>query len=228
MVSMETKMTDQYEINALENGGTVGRSIAWMAAAALGTIFTAGAIVGVIIASKEDGGTLSATAIAIIAVFAAIIGGLIYAQWRLARRIATSGGEMTSRERLNRNILIACGVMGGIIGLVLAIADGLVPSEPFAVFSDSPLPLALAILLAVFWGAIIPVIAWFWHTRAIDEQEANAYRDGGYYAAYAYLIGAPTWWFLWRGGLLPEPNGVLIFSTFAIIWSVVWYWKKYR
>ena len=95
-------------------------------------------------------------------------------------------------------------------------------------FSDSPLPLALAVLLAVFWGVIMPVIAWFWHTRAIDEQEANAYRDGGYYAAYGYLMGAPTWWFLWRGGLLPEPNGTLIFCLFAIIWTAVWVWKKYR
>lgn len=189
-------MNDPHNAKDLEAEGNVGRSLAWMAVAGLGTVFTAGAIVGVIAASKEDGNALSATAIVIIALFVAIIGALIYAQWKLARRIATSGGEMTSRERLNRNIMIACAVMGGIIGLVLSIVGGVMPSEPMAIFSDSPLPVALAILLTVFWGIIMPVIAWFWHTRAIDEQEANAYRDGGYYAAYAYLIGAPAWWFL--------------------------------
>ncbi len=221
-------MNDPQNAKDLEAEGNVGRSLAWMAVAGLGTVFTAGAIVGVIAASKEDGNALSATAIVIIALFVAIIGALIYAQWKLARRIATSGGEMTSRERLNRNIMIACAVMGGIIGLVLSIVGGVMPSEPMAIFSDSPLPVALAILLTVFWGIIMPVIAWFWHTRAIDEQEANAYRDGGYYAAYAYLIGAPAWWFLWRGGVLPEPDGVAIFAAFAIIWTTVWYWKKYR
>lgn len=221
-------MNDPHNAKDLEAEGNVGRSLAWMAVAGLGTVFTAGAIVGVIAASKEDGNALSATAIVIIALFVAIIGALIYAQWKLARRIATSGGEMTSRERLNRNIMIACAVMGGIIGLVLSIVGGVMPSEPMAIFSDSPLPVALAILLTVFWGIIMPVIAWFWHTRAIDEQEANAYRDGGYYAAYAYLIGAPAWWFLWRGGVLPEPDGVAIFAAFAIIWTTVWYWKKYR
>ena len=64
--------------------------------------------------------------------------------------------------------------------------------------------------------------------RAIDEQEASAYRDGGYYAAYALLIGAPTWWMLWRGSFVPEPDGVAIFMLFALIWTAVWFWKKYR
>ena len=221
-------MTDLSPTDNAAPEGNIGRSIAWMASAGLATIFTAGAIVGVIAASREDGGALSTTAIAIIAVFVAIIGGLVYAQWRLARRIAASGGEMTRRERLNRNILVACGAMGGVVGLVLAIVDGAVPSEPMSIFDGGPLPFALAVFLAIFWGAVVPVIGWFWHTRAIDEQEANAYRDGGYYAAYAYLIAAPTWWFLWRGGILPEPNGVVIFIAFTLIWSAVWYWKKYR
>lgn len=221
-------MTDLSPMDDAPAEGSIGRPIAWMAAAGLATVFTAGAIVGVIAASKEDGGALSTTAIAIIAAFVAIIGGLIYAQWRLARRIAASGGAMTRRERLNRNIMIACGVMGGLIGLVLAITSDTLTADPLTVFSEAPLPLALAILLALFWGAVMPVIAWFWHTRAIDEQEAHAYRDGGYYAAYAYLIAAPTWWFLWRGGILPEPNGIAIFIGFSLIWSSVWYWKKYR
>ena len=221
-------MNDPQNAKDLEAEGNIGRPLAWMAFAGLGTVFTAGAIVGVIAASKEDGSAFSATAIGIIAVFVAVIGALLYAQWRLARRIAASGGELTRRERLNRNIMIACAVMGGIIGLALSIVGGAMPSEPLAIFSDSPLPIALAILLAVFWGVVMPVIAWFWHTRAIDEQEAHAYRDGGYYAAYAYLVGAPAWWFLWRGGVLPEPDGVAIFATFAIIWTTVWYWKKYR
>ncbi len=228
MVSMETQMADLPELETPEAEGNIGRSLAWMTVAAIGTIFTAGAIVGVIAAATEGGQALSLTAMAIVAGLVAIIGALVYAQWNLARRIRIGGGPMTTREKLNRNIMIGCGLLGAAIGATLVATDGSIPSDPQTIFSDSPLPLALAVLLAVFWGVIMPVIAWFWHTRAIDEQEANAYRDGGYYAAYAYLMGAPTWWFLWRGGLLPEPNGTLIFCLFAIIWTAVWFWKKYR
>ena len=228
MVSMETQMADLPELDGEEAEGNVGRSLAWIAVAGLGTVFTAGAIVGVIAAATEDGKGLSVTAMAIIAALVAIIGALIYTQWNLARRIRTGGGPMTSRERLNRNIMVGCAVLGALIGALLVAMDGVMPSGPITIFKDGPLPLAIAVLLAVFWAVIMPVIAWFWHTRAIDEQEAHAYRDGGYYAAYAYLIGAPTWWFLWRGGLLPEPDGVTIFCGFTIIWTAVWFWKKYR
>ena len=228
MVSMERQMADLPELETPEAEGNIGRSLALITVSAIGTIFTAGAIVGVIAAATEGGQALSLTAMAIVAGLVAIIGALIYAQWNLARRIRIGGGPMTTREKLNRNIMVGCGLLGAAIGATLVATDGSIPSDPQTMFSDSPLPLALAVLLAVFWGVIMPVIAWFWHTRAIDEQEANAYRDGGYYAAYAYLMGAPTWWFLWRGGLLPEPNGTLIFCLFAIIWTAVWFWKKYR
>ncbi len=228
MVSMEIQMADLPELETPEAEGNIGRSLAWITVAAIGTIFTAGAIVGVIAAATEGGQALSLTAMAIVAGLVAIIGALVYAQWNLARRIRIGGGPMTTREKLNRNIMVGCGLLGAVIGATLVATDGSIPSDPQTMFSDSPLPLALAVLLAVFWGVIMPVIAWFWHTRAIDEQEANAYRDGGYYAAYGYLMGAPTWWFLWRGGLLPEPNGTLIFCLFAIIWTAVWFWKKYR
>ncbi|MEQ1552238.1 hypothetical protein [Sphingorhabdus sp.] len=221
-------MTDLPELETPEAEGNVGRSLAWIAVTALATIFTASAIVGVIATSTESGEPPSGIDIAIVAGLVAMIGALIYAQTTMARRIHIGGGPMTTREKLNRNIMVGCGLLGAVIGATLVATDGSIPSDPQTMFSDSPLPLAIAVFLAVFWGVIMPIIAWFWHTRAIDEQEANAYRDGGYYAAYAYLIGAPTWWFLWRGGLLPEPNGMLITCLFAIIWTAVWFWKKYR
>ena len=133
---------------------------------------------------------------------------------------------LNKKERLNRNLLITLGALGGISGLVLGVleADG----ETALLMSNTPLPTGIAVGIAFVWLVIVPVIAWFWHTRAIDEQEASAYRDGGYYAAYAYLILAPTWWLLWRGGLVPEPDGVGIYFAFALIWTAVWFWKKYR
>ncbi|MBK6708088.1 MAG: hypothetical protein IPG54_11660 [Sphingomonadales bacterium] len=225
-------MTDLSEPEGAGAEGNVGKSLAWISVAAIATVFTAGAIIGVIKADTENGEALSMTAMAIIALLVAIVGGLIYAQWSLARNIRTGGGPLTGREKLNRNIMVGCGLLGAVMGAALVATDGSLSGnaapDPPAVLTDAPLSLAVAVGLAIFWAVIMPVIAWFWHTRAIDEQEAGAYRDGGYYAAYAYLIGAPAWWFLWRGGLLPEPNGTLIFCLFATIWTAVWFWKKYR
>ena len=215
----------------LENDASNGRSVLWILLAGLGIVMTAGAIAG-FVSGHEGKGAFSGLAIGVIAGFIVIITALAFAIWRNARKLKTSGEPMTKREKLNRDIILACGLLGGLMGAAMA-ATGILnapdeAADPFAILFDGPLPVAAALLLAFFWAVIMPVIAWFWHTRAIDEQEASAYRDGGYYAAYAYLILAPAWWLLWRGGLAPEPSGVAIFFTFTLIWSAVWFWKKYR
>jgi hypothetical protein len=148
-------------------------------------------------------------------------------------RMSKEKEPLTKKEKLNRNILIACGLAGGVIGASIVffnfdttsnfqdiIDDGL--------FSSSNIPAAVALAIAAFWGIALPIIAYFWHKKAIDEQEAAAYRDGAYYAAYVYIIGAPTWWILARGGLVPQINGVVIFIIFNFIWLGVWFYKKYR
>lgn len=229
-------MTDLTEINVAEpvkGQGSNGRRILWMVVSALGMVMTAGAVAGYLAEHQsQGGGPLGNAGIVVMAVFAAIIIGLGYAIWRNAAALKRQEDDLTRRERLNRNIMIGCLALGAAMGGTLAATGNLDIADPassgFAVFDDSPMPTIAALFIAFVWAGAMPVVAWFWHTRAIDEQEASAYRDGGYYAAYAYLILAPTWWLLWRGGLLPEPNGVTIFTAFAFIWSAVWFWKKYR
>jgi hypothetical protein len=217
----------------LEDEGSSGRRIIWIMLAGFGIVMTGGAIAGFIAQHQSDGDpTLSSAAIGILTVFVAIIATLAFTIWRNSQALKSDGEPMTRRERLNRNIMLSCVLLGAAIGAVLAATGSLDISDPatapFAVFADGPIPKTVALLLVFVWAVAMPIVAWVWHTRAIDEQEASAYRDGGYYAAYAYLILAPAWWLLWRAGFLPEPSGVAIFLTFAIIWSAVWFWKKYR
>lgn len=218
----------------LEDEGSNGRSGIWMILAGLGIVMTLGAIAGFMGEHQSDGGgEFSGIALAILLGFGAIIVTLVYAIWRNGQKLKESGETMSRREKLNRNIIVVCGLLGGVMGGVLA-ATGLLgspdgaPFDPGSTLISGPIPTALALVLVFVWGVVMPAIAWFWHTRAIDEQEASAYRDGGYYAAYAFLILAPLWWLLWRGGMLPEPNGVAIYLTFSILWSAIWLWKKYR
>jgi hypothetical protein len=215
-----------------EIAGSNGHRTMWVIVSGLGIVMTAGAVAGYLAAHEaQGGGALGTAGIVTLCGFAAIIIGLAYAIWRNVSKMKASNEGLTRREKLNRKIVWGCGLAGGAIGLFLAFYETSVGNSdtgPALIFADSPMPPVIALILAFFWAVIMPIIAWFWHKRAIDEQEASAYRDGGYYAAYAFMIGAPTWWMLWRGGLAPEPDGVAIFMLFASLWTAVWFWKKYR
>lgn len=228
-------MTDVTEprMAKLEDGGSNGRSVLWMMLAGLGIVMIVGGIAGFMSEHQSRGGALSGSALAVLAGFGAIIAGLAYIIWRNAKKLTSHSEPMTKREKLNRNIIFGLGLLGGAMGVVLSMSSiGNMPDNGPAslsdIFSSGPLPLTVVIPFIFIWVVVMPVVAWFWHTRAIDEQEASAYRDGGYYAAYAFLILAPLWWMLWRGGFLPEPDGIAIYLIFSVIWSAIWFWKKYR
>ncbi len=144
---------------------------------------------------------------------------------------------LTKKEKINRNIMLSCFAAGGLIGGTLATiglpeitakGEGGFAAGLAAPFSDAPLPASIAIGLVVFWLALMPIISVYWWRKAVDEQEAAAYREGAFYAANAYVFIAPSWWILWRGGILPEPSGTIIFLGFNLIWLSIWFWKKYR
>lgn len=223
----ETNMIDRDEI-----AGSNGRRFMWVIVSGLGLVMTAGAVAGFLAAHEaHGGGAIGIAGILTLCAFATIIIGLSFAIWRNVSKMKASNEGLTRRETLNRNMIYGLGLAGGAIGLLLAFYDTrVVTSDAGAlpIFTDSPMPPIVALMLIFFWTVIMPIIAWFWHKRAIDEQEESAYRDGGYYAAYAFMVGAPTWWMLWRGGFVPEPDGVAIFMLFVSIWTIVWFWKKYR
>ena len=209
-----------------------GRRILWMTVCGFGMIMILAYIAGHLSAHmSEGGGPLNTAGYAILAALMSVTLALAFAIWKLFQQVKRSDERATRREKLNRNIMMACTGLGFVTGLVIIVSgisntSGKI-TDPFSALLTRPIPLTIVIPLVVFWGVIMPVIAWFWHTRAIDEQEANAYRDGSYYAAYAFLFLTPLWWLLWRGGLLPEPNGVAIYLTFSMVWTIVWFWKKY-
>jgi hypothetical protein len=138
-----------------------------------------------------------------------------------------SGEEpLTPKERLNRNLLLACAGIGGAMGAAMVMFGGEGITEGRSLFADAPLPTWLAIVLVLVIGLVVPVISVFWH-RTVDEQEADAYKVGTLYGFYVFAILAPVWWFAWRGGFAPEPSGVLIYFATMFTVGVVWMWKKY-
>jgi hypothetical protein len=221
---MEAKMFDP-----TEGQNTGGRRTIWIMLAVLGIVMTAGFIAGFVAQHQNDGdGAFTGIATAILAAAILAIIGLGYWTWQNAKAMKVPGEDLTRRERLNRYILSGCIFLGGIMGLGMAMVEGDGGAEGITIFSNSPLPTSFALAFAFVLLVIVPAITWYWHRYAVDEMEESAYREGTYYAFYAYAIGAPLWWVLWRGGLVPAPDGIVIYYVTIMVCAVVWTWKKYR
>lgn len=151
-----------------------------------------------------------------------------YATYRTYKAGQKDTEALTPKEKLNRNILIGCMVIGGIIGATLVLVSDDPGNNPLALFSNSPVSPILAIILAIFMLIIMPIVTYYWHTRASDEQELHSIRVASYYALSVYMLGAPAWWILWRGGLVPEPNGIAIYYITLSTMGVFWLQKKYQ
>lgn len=206
-------------------GGSLWRWLgllgAWLA-----LIVALGVCAGFAAASAKHGFSLIDGAI--MAVMLAVTIGLALLVYRLGRPLIGMGAHVPARERKAMNILIASFCLGLVIALVLAFAapKGL-EDGAFSILSNSPIEPIVALALCAIILIVIPFGSWQWH-RIVDEHERDAYRMGAVAAAYVYLIGAPTWWFLWRGGWLPAPNGIIVYYAFCLTFAAVWLWKKYR
>ena len=134
---------------------------------------------------------------------------------------------MSRREQLNNRVIWGCGLVGGFIGLTLAFADTMGANDG-NIFGNGALPPVVAIILSVVIGVVLPAVTFYWHKHVVDEQEDAAYRAGALIAIYAFWFVAPVWWLLWRGGVVPSPNGVALYLMTTFVALIVWSWKKYR
>jgi len=220
----ERAMTDADDM-AINNG----RRRMGMMFSGIGIIMISGAISGYLSQRNAEGdGALNMLDLSILGIFAAVILLLAFAIWRLFQRTKQIGERVPRRERLNNRIIWGCGIFGGIIGLTLALTGNMGAANEPSLFASGPMSPMLAIILAVAIGIVPPAITFYWHKHVVDEQEDAAYRTGALVALYAFWFVAPIWWFLWRGGILPAPDGVALYFMTAFIALIVWFWKKYR
>jgi hypothetical protein len=204
-------------------GGQIGR-IALIVGAGLCAMFGAGIALGLVAGHLEKGGPIRPLLLAAGLAAVLLTAGSAYLGYRTMRTMARVSGPGASRDRRNRTVLIICGAMGGAIGMALSLGG----SSPLTAFSNEPLPAWLAIVLTVPIAVILPILSLYWHRSVADEQEAAAYNKGALIGIYTYFIGAPTWWLLWRGGLVPAPDGILIYLITMAVTGTIWLWAKYR
>lgn len=235
MSSTEAEMTEPDEAEGLI-------SMAKIAASVLGILFCTGAAAGAIMVYVQIENSLSSREVAVtILLCLAVASALIWYAAKQFRKRRSTEEPLTKRERLNRNILLGCMLLGAGFGVFSAlssdIASRIDTADGFwggfalgfsSVISDAPLNSGVAITLAAFWGLVLPLISIYWHKHAIDEQEEDAYRSGALFAISALWYVAPAWWLLWRGGILPAPNGFALYMMTIFIALIIWFGKKYR
>jgi hypothetical protein len=219
MTAMELAMSDETQ----NMGGRIGR-VALIVGGGLGAIFGVGVIAGLLSANAERGGEIGIKLVGLLAAAALIAAGSAWVAWRAARAAARAGGAPTTREKRNRVVMAACMLLGGGIGVALMLGG----NSPLDAFNSTPLPPLLALALVAPIAVLLPLLTYYWHRNAIDEQEEAAYRNGALYGAYTYFYVAPSWWLLWRGGFVPAPDGILLYFLIITVTGVVWLWSKYR
>lgn len=195
----------------------------WLGVGTLGFILIAllGFVTGVLISAAEKGGfsmrggILLAAAIAIIALCA----------WSIVRlRPAFLTGEPQSAKTRRANwVLVACGVLGGVIGLTLSIA-GLANGEN-GVFSNGSLSPTVALIVVAAIALLVPLLSFYWYANA-DEFEKRASGDGAIIAMYVYSILAPCWWLLERAALIPPQEPMIVYLLVISVWGIVWLYRK--
>ena len=205
-----------------------GRRILWIILSGFGIVMLLGAVGGFLSAHMSDGGgPLNTAGYAVLAVLISVALALAFAIWRLFRQMKQSGKKVPRREKVYNRFMVGSFIFGGVTGLVLALT-GSVDATVTSLISNNAMSPMLAIIMSVEIGVILPAMTFYMHKHAVDEQEEAAYRFAALIAIYAFWFIAPVWWFLWRGGMLPEVNGIALYFMTIFVALIVWFWKKYR
>lgn len=169
-----------------------------------------------------EGEAPSASALLVLAGLTSAIVLLSVFIWKQLKK--RPGNMMAASERNSRIIYIASMVIGGFVGIYMVATDGAGFST---MFSNGPISSLTAMGGIIGFGLLMPIITILWW-RATDEHELKAYSDGALIAFHAYIFVVPSWWLAARAGWLPQPDPMIIFCGVMLIWSAVWFARKYR
>ena len=182
-------------------------------------IFTGGMIAGYTSGALERGGPdlVDGAIIAAMVLLAALVAFGIWRFWP-----QTVEEPVAPRVRSARRLFAVAIALGLPLGFLLGVTD----EGTGALLSNAPVSSSIAALAIVLWLIAGPLITWLWWQK-IDEHEAGAYREGALVAAHAYIFITPIWWMASRAGWLPPLEPMLVLLAVTVLWSVVWFVRRY-
>lgn len=192
------------------------------AIAGFGLLFGAGVTAGAIAGSIERGAMKPLGAVVLVGAVGLVAGCLLI----LRRAIPALYPDASPRVARSRRLVTLSAVIGAALGMLLVLGNLASGQEPPSLFDNTPMAGWVALTMIAVWLLAVPPLTWKWH-RSIDEHEASAYRDGTLAGIYVYCAIAPTWWFGWRGGFLPEPQEMITFLIVITVWGLVWLVRRY-
>lgn len=131
-----------------------------------------------------------------------------------------SPGEIAERAQ-NKRLqlkLAAFMLLGGIFGMAIAYIRN---SEAGTL--PSSIAILLVILLLVGGG-----VGGYLFQRSVDELEKRHNLEAGSAALSVYMLLYPSWFFLWKGNLAPEPDHIAIFMIVMLTTAILYYGRKIR
>ena len=85
-------------------------------------------------------------------------------------------------------------------------------------FSNGPLPTPAALIAAALWLVGLPLVAALTR-RNMDEVERGLLVTGESTGFRFFSIAAPVWWLGYRGGVLPQPDVMILFVAVLMVSS---------
>ena len=137
-----------------------------------------------------------------------------------------ASSEPVSPATRRANRLFGLKELLGAIAMVALFFGAFSKDQPFAIFSNSPIPLWIALVAIVGW-LLARVLREWWRTRA-DEHEREASDFGRNAATGVFLAVTPAWWVAARAGILPQPDAMALWILTMVVSSIGWSWRRYH
>jgi hypothetical protein len=151
------------------------------------------------------------------------IGVLLWLKpWQEARRVDEPVSPATRRA----NKLYWLKEFLAALAMVALIFGAYSKDHPFALFSNSPVPLWIAIVAIASW-LLARVLREGWRNSA-DEHERRASDFGRNAATGVFLALTPAWWVAARAGLMPQPDAMILWIITMVVSTIGWSWQRYR
>lgn len=113
------------------------------------------------------------------------------------------------------------------VGLVSGFLVGFFEDEDAGLLAANSIPPWLAIASAIVFVVAVSYGSWKL-MQVSDEHERVIHTRTTVVAGNVMLIGYPTWFILWKGGLVPEPDALWLFMAGIVSSAIAFAWYKFR